>query len=179
MAAVVSALLVLLMAGSEQAGTQQWIAYHNTPTGLSLRYPPCLRLHEFDGRTLGLLDTDLVVDLVGDTKMNPGTVVLRFIVNRGLATPQIIASESRDIRGGAKSVTTMLLDGHEALVAVSCGRAACHWQVHILQPRKCTILSLLGGTDLHEADFPPHDGFFPLLSIIKTVHFQQGGERNQ
>ena len=68
-------------------------------------------------------------------------------------------------------LTPMQLDGHEVLVEVSCGRGACHWYVNLLQPRECTILSLLTGTDSDEALPPPHDGLFPLLSIIRTVHF--------
>jgi hypothetical protein len=123
-------------------------------------------------KEFGSPDAELIVDLVGDTAMNPGTVVLRFIVNRGVATPQTVAERSRIIREGCQSTTTMLLDGHQALVCVYSGRAATHWKAEVLYPRECTILTLLAGADSDEASPPPHDGTFPLLSIIKTLHFE-------
>jgi hypothetical protein len=47
--------------------------------------------------------------------------------------------------------------------------AFCGWQVTILQPRECSIFPLGSSDDA----FPPlHDGNFPLLSIIETVHFE-------
>jgi hypothetical protein len=158
--------------GGNPVSTQNWIFYHNTATGISFRYPPSLRIQERNVQEFGLPDAELIVDLVGDTAMNPGTVVLRFIVNRGVATPQTVAERSRIIRKGCQSTTTMLLDGHQALVCVYSGRAATHWKVEVLYPRECTILTLLAGADSDEASPPPHDGTFPLLSIIKTLHFE-------
>jgi len=164
---------------TETAASADWVAYRDARTGLSFRYPRSLRVHERDPREFGLPDAEVIVDLLGDTTVNPGTIVLRFIVNRGETTPEMAAAKSRSIReklSGEKdpreSVTFMQLDGHEALVGVGCGRAACHWGVNILQPRECTILSLLAGADSNEALPPPHDGLFPLLTIIQSVHFE-------
>ncbi len=168
------ALLVTLAAGAADGpvGTHDWILYRNTATGISFRHPRSLRVHERDPREFGLRDAELIVELVGDTKLNPGAIVLRFIVNRGQATPETIVQRSKSLRGWCKSVSLMRLDGHQALVCVWCGRAACHWTVEVLQARQCTILSLLGGADSDEAAPPPHDGIFPLLSIIQTLHFE-------
>jgi hypothetical protein len=169
-------VVMALTAGTvgNHVSTQNWILYHNVATGISFRYPPSLRIHERNVQEFGLPDAELIVDLVGETEMNPGTVVLRFIVNRGVATPQTVAERSRIIRKGCQSTTTMLLDGHRALVCVSTvGRAALpRWSVAVLYPRECTILSLLAGADADEANPPPHDGTFPLLSIVKTLHFE-------
>lgn len=155
-----------------------WDSYHNPVTGLSFRYPPSLRIQERDPRSFGLPDAEEITELVGDTKVNPGTVVLRFIVNRGEMTPETAAAKVRTIReryatdtDPRESLETLQLDGHEALLVVGCGRAACHWSIRILQPHECTILSLLAGADSDEAVPPPHDGIFPLLSIIQSVHF--------
>jgi hypothetical protein len=166
-------LVMALTAGAagDHVSTQKWILYHHVPTGISFRYPPQLRIHERNVKEFGLPDAELIVDLVGDTEMNPGTVVLRFIVNRGVATPQTVAERSRIIREGCQSTTAMLLDGHQALVCVYSGRAATHWKVEVLYPRECTILTLLAGADSDEASPPLRDGVFPLLSIIKTLHF--------
>jgi hypothetical protein len=65
----------------------------------------------------------------------------------------------------------MMIDGHDALVCFSQGSAATNWSVDILEPRECTIVTLLGGADSGQAAPPPHDGEFPLLSIIRTVRF--------
>jgi hypothetical protein len=175
-----------ILAVADTANSTDWIAYHNTATGLSFRYPAYLRIHERDPRSFGLPEAEEITDLVGDTKVNPGTIVLRFIVNRGETTPETAAAKSRSIREAAssdpdsrESVTFMELDGHEAPVSVGCGRGACHWSVNILQPRECKILSMLAGADADEAVPPPRDGIFPLLSIIESVHFAAGnGSRN-
>lgn len=53
----------------------------------------------------------------------------------------------------------------------SSGRAAVGWSVEVLEPRECTIVTLLGGADYEQSLPPPHNGGFPLLSIIRTVHF--------
>jgi hypothetical protein len=167
-------LLMVLSAGTvrNHVSTQDWVLYRNAATGVAFRYPPSLRVHERDVQEFGLLDAELIVDLVGDTEMNPGTVVLRFIVHRGLATPQKVAARSRSLRGSCKSLTSMPINGHQALVCVYTGRAAIHWRLEVLDPRECTIVSELLGADSYEADPPPHDGTFPLLSIIKTLHFE-------
>ena len=167
-------LLMALSAGtySQHVSTQGWVLYRNAATGLTFRYPPSLRIQERNVQEFGLPDAEQIVDLVGDTEMNPGTVVLRFIVQRGMPTPQTVAARSRSLRKSCKSVTPMPIDGHQAFVCVYTGRAAIHWEIEVLEPRQCTILSLLAGADSYQADPPPHDGTFPILSIIKTVHFE-------
>ena len=166
--------------GGGAANPAEWVPYHNAATGLSFRYPASLRIRERDPRPFGLPDAEEITELLGDTKLNPGTVVLRFIVNRGETTPETATVKARAVReryasdtDSRESLTAMQLDGHEALVSVGCGARgpACHWGVNILQPRECLILSLLTGADFEEALPPPHDGLFPLLSIIRTVHF--------
>jgi len=165
--------------GGGAASPAEWVPYHNAATGLSFRYPRSLRVRERDPRPFRVPEGGEVTDLVGDTATNPDTTVLRFLVNPGEMTPEIAARRARGLRenhandtpNSRESLTPMQLDGHEALVEVSCGRGACHWYVNLLQPRECTILSLLVGTDSDEALSPPHDGLFPLLSIIRTVQF--------
>ncbi len=163
-----------------EARPAEWVSYHNSATGLSFRDPPSLRIRERDPRSFGLPDAEEITELVGDTKLNSGTVVLRFIVNRGETTPETAAAKARAVReryasdtDSRESLTTMQLDGHEAFVEVFCGARgpACHWSVHVLQPRDCLILTLLTGADFEEALPPPHDALFPLLSIVRTVLF--------
>ena len=165
-------LLALFAAANSQVATQGWVSYRSATTGLTFRYPPSLRVHQRDPQEFGLQDAELIVDLVGDTKLNPGTVVLRFIVNRGEATRRTMSQRLKLLRAGCRSLSYMYLDGHRVPVCVSCARGACHWSVEVLQPRECTILTLLGGADHDEGQPPPHDGIFPLLSIIETVHFE-------
>jgi len=173
MSATSLSLLIILAAAPANAhvDTQGWILYRNTATGISFRHPPSLRVHERDPQEFHLPDAELIVDLVGDTKANPGTVVLRFIVNRGEAPPRTVSQRSKFLRATSKSLSYMPLDGHQALVCIDCGRAACHWSVEVLQPRECTILTLLNDPVEDEVP-PPHDGIFPLLSIIQTLHFE-------
>jgi hypothetical protein len=166
----------LLLLGSAPAAvpvnTGGWPLFRDTLTGLTFRYPPSLRIRLRNPQDFGLLDAALIVDLVGDTAMNPETTVLRFIVDRGNPTAETTALKVRGFRSACRSLTTMTIDDHRAFVCVSCGRAACQWSVNILKPRRCTILTLLGGADSDWATPPPRDGIFPLLTIIKTLHFE-------
>jgi hypothetical protein len=66
----------------------------------------------------------------------------------------------------------MQVDGHEAIVSCGCGRAACDWSVLTLQPRECSIFPMDSVEGSYDSLLPPHDGEFPLLSIINTLHFQ-------
>jgi hypothetical protein len=164
------------------AHAAQWLSYRNAATGLSFRYPPSLRIHERDPKAFGLPDTEEITDLIGDTNGNPDTIALRFIVQRGETTPEMAAAKARSERAryatytdSRYSITTIELDGRDALVEVSCGARgpACHWSVNVLQPRDCAIFTMM--TEPIEDTFaPPHDGTFPLLSIIETVHLERG-----
>src|SRR5438034_8042866 len=165
--------------GGGAASAAEWVPYRNSATGLSFRYPRSLRIRERDPRPFGLPDAEEITDLLGATDADPDTIVLRFLVNRGTITPETAADKARAMRekyasedpDSRESLTAMQLDGHEALVTVDCGRGACQWSVRVLQPRECRILSQVGSASVEDALPPPHDGTFPLLSIIRTVHF--------
>lgn len=155
-----------------------WLNYHSPVSGLSFRYPPSLRIEERSPRSFGLPEAQEITDLVGDTPMNPGSVVLRFIVDRGRTNAELAARRitllKEQYSGSDKplrSATPIHVDGHEALVKVDCF-PTCRWSVNIFQPRNCTILSVLGGADAAYAEPPLRDdSAFPLLTIIETVHF--------
>ncbi|MGB9456184.1 MAG: hypothetical protein WCB12_09085 [Bryobacteraceae bacterium] len=174
---MIATTLILMVAcaataADSRVATDGWALYRSAATGLSFRHPPSLRVHERDPQEFGLQDAELIVDLIRDTKLNPGTVVLRFIVNRGGATPQTVSQRLKSLRMSCRSLSFVFVNGNRTPVCVSCGRAACHWTVDVLQPRECTILTLLAGSDADQAQPPPHDGILPLLSIIETVHFE-------
>lgn len=153
------------------AQTARWIQFHDPQTGLSFRYPPNLRIRHRDPGKFGLPAVQSIVELIGNTPLNPGTIVLRFLVKRG--TPSAAEQEKTRnlLRSVCKTTSSMMVHGHEAVVCVTRGSGAKRWSVEILGPRECTIVTLLGGADADQAAPPPHDGEFPLLSIIRTVHF--------
>lgn len=168
------ALILLLGCAEPICGNDQaagWIKFHDLETGLSFRYPADLRLRRRDPRKFGLPRMESIVDLVGDTRSNPGTTVLRFLVSRDHHAAKERVKRLEELRRACKKTKAMVVDGHKAVVCISIGRAAIHWSVEILEPRECTILTLLGGADYEQSLPPPHDGEFPLLSIIRTVHF--------
>jgi hypothetical protein len=126
----------------------------------------------------GLSPDLVIVDLVGDTPANR-SIALRFECSAGTTTPKQAADNIQKAFGQhasdpdpRDSLKAIYLDGHEALESVACGRAACFWRVSFLQPGRCDVFSLLGGADANDAARPPRDGTFPLLSILKTVHFE-------
>jgi hypothetical protein len=67
---------------------------------------------------------------------------------------------------------SMQIDGHEALVG---GPFNGPWSVNILQSRACEVFPMADGRDDAQ---PPHDGKFPLLSIVRTVHFESVPSRH-
>ena len=153
------------------AQTAGWAEFHDPQTGLSFRYPPNLRIRRRYPQKFNLPEVQSIVELVGNTKVNPETVVLRFMVKRGHTSAAEQEKRRKLLRSGCKSTSRMTIGGHQAIVCLSAGSAAERWSVEIMRPRECTILTLLGGADADQAAPPPHDGEFPLLSIIRTVHF--------
>jgi hypothetical protein len=167
------------------AAEGDWLVYRNTKDGLSFRYPPSMRVKERDPATFGYEEPfvpDVIVDLRGDGSNSRDLIVMRFICARGQKTPETAAARARALseshphedstgRVTTGAVGSMQIDGHEAIVTCGCGRAACQWSVVTLQPRECMIFPMDPG-DPNESRLPLHDGESPLLSIIKTVHFQ-------
>jgi len=161
------------------AAEGDWLVYRNAKTGLSFRYPPSMRIEERDPTKFGFEDIpDAIVDLrAADNFPIRDFIVMRFICARGEKTPEMAAARARALltaHPGKHESTpgSMELDGHEAIVHCFCGSAACAWRVITLQPRECTIFPMEPGGGFDDVLPPPHDGRFPLLSIINTVHFE-------
>lgn len=167
--------LVCTAAIPAAAQSSHWLQFHDPHTGLSFRYPPDLHVRERNPQNFGLPKVETIVDLIGNPKLNPGTVVLWFLVSRGFLSAKERAKRLKELRSGCKSTSFLRIAGHKAIVCVSTGRAAVGWSVEILHPRECMIVTLLGGAGYKQSLPPPHNGEFPLLSIIRTVHFT-GGE---
>lgn len=161
-----------------------WLQYRNSKDGLSFRYPPSMQVKGRDPRPLYLdVTPEVVVDLMGNEPNNPDITVIRFICYRGRKTPEAAASKARVLlkthptdnpsgRVNDGAIGTMQVDGHEAIISCSCGRAACSYTIYTLQPYSCRILPMVAGDGFGDNYPPPHDGMFPVLSIIRTVHFK-------
>jgi hypothetical protein len=151
-----------------------WLVYRNAGNGLSFRYPSSMQVKEQDPATFGY-DKPFVPDVIVDLRAH-GDVVMRFICGGREQTPQMAAAMLQRQREQAARehheayLRSMQIDGHEAILASVRGGGACSylWRVAILQPRGCDIFPL-GSSD--DSSPPLHDGHFPLLSIIETVHF--------
>lgn len=163
--------LLCLRHSSAAAQNEKWIQFQDAQTGLTFRYPPNLRIRWSGPHGFDLATVQSVVELIGDTRVNPGTVVLRFLIRRGRLTSSARAKKLELLRRGCKATSSLMIGGHKAVVCVSTWSAATRWSVEILEPRECTIVTLLGGADADQAVPPPHDGEFPLLSVMRTVHF--------
>ncbi len=142
-----------------------WLVYTNAKNGLSFRYPPSMRVEERDVASFHFdYPPEAIVDVLG-----PGTI-LRFICAAGVKAPEMAEATFRRFRKQSSEdespCSSMQIDGHEAFVG---GPFNGPWSVNILQPRACDIFPMAGSSD--DAP-PPHDGKFPLLSIVRTVHFE-------
>src|SRR5579863_7208348 len=58
----------------------EWKEYRNTVTGLTFKYPATMRARERSASEFGLAPGLVIIDVVGDTPMNPKSIVLRFEV---------------------------------------------------------------------------------------------------
>lgn len=166
------------------AAEADWLSYRNPINGLAFLYPPSMRVEERNPATFHFdVAPEVIVDLKGNEPNNPNVTVMRFICAAGRKTPEMAAGKARALLktrpestpGGSVAngaIGAMQIDGHEAIVSCGCGRAACHYGIVTLQPYECRILPMVTGDGFADNDPPPHDGEFPLLSIIKTVHFE-------
>lgn len=161
-----------------------WLTYRSPKNGLTFRYPESMWVKELDPTSFHLdVVPELVLDIKANESNNPDSTILRFICARGRETPEMASSDARALlktrphenpsgRVDEGAIGTMQVDGHEAVVSCSCGRAACHYRVLTLQPYECKILPTVSKGDIRDNLPPPHDGDFPILSIINTVHFE-------
>jgi hypothetical protein len=154
-------------------GVSDWVLYENHEVGLTFRHPSGLRVREGGEAVRAGIDAEAVIEVVSG---QPATIVLRFIIEPFKSDPsQPRALES--LRRGCRSYSDLIIDGRRGLVCVRCGRAACSWSVHLAQPLHCWILSLTREANLGRNPPAPHDGRFPILSILRTVHFDSGLRR--
>lgn len=170
------------------AAASDWPSYRSPKNGLSFRYPPSMQVKELDPALFHFdVVPAVVVDLKGNRPNNPNITVMRFICARGGKTPEMAASKASSLlkthpgenpsgRVDKGAVGAMQVDGHEAIVSCGCGRAACHYAVLILQPYECQVLPMVPQEGSADNLPPPHDGEFPLLSIINTVHFESAAK---
>jgi hypothetical protein len=151
-----------------------WLVYTNPKNSLSFSYPPSMRVEERDPATFHMdYPPQVIVDVVGYS-VGPDAI-LRFICGPGVKTPEMAAATlrrySKQSSEEERPCASIEIDGHEAFVG---GPFNGPWSVNILQPRECEIFPMAGNDDAQ----PPHDGKFPLLSIVRTVHFESVPSRH-
>ena len=129
------------------AADNEWLSYQNRITGLSFRYPPSLWVRERKTEEFPIPAVVAVIELLGRTDLDPDTIVLRFFVKDEHPKPGLRISgppprSLRDLRRGCVSWSYLVIDEHNSVVCVTCGRAACSWTVEMLYPRQCSIISM-------------------------------------
>ena len=165
------------------AAQKDWLLYQNHRTGLSFRYPSTMRIEERDPTTFHFdVVPTVIVDLKGDEPNDPNITPLRIICAEGRKTAEAAGAKARALlrthpeenssgRVADGAIGTIQVDGHEAVLSCGCGRAACQYSIQTLQPYECQIFPMVSGEGFFDNYPPPHDGTFPILSIIKTIHF--------
>ena len=151
------------------AAEGDWLTYRTAKDGLSFRYPRSMQVEDRDPTGFGYdkaHDPEVVVDLQAH-----GSIIMRFICEPGERTPEMAATMLRRIRQQASekdsALTTMQIDSHGAILG---GPKRGPWSIALLQPRACDVFPMDPPDDDRRP--PPHDGQYPLLSIIETVHFE-------
>ncbi len=158
-----------ILVGSASGAAPNWISYENPKVGLAFRYPSDLRVREAPEEIRREVGAESIIEI---TSGRPATVVVRFIVR---PTRIWQAPDLSSLGRGCRSSSALEIDGYQGLVCVTCGRAACSWTIHMVKPTHLAILSLAREANLGRTPPAPHDGRFPILSIIRTLHFIPGG----
>jgi hypothetical protein len=174
---IVAVLYSSFVEPSALCGDSDWVSYENRKVGLTFRHPPELWTREAPDYIRAGLDARAVIELVGKTELNPDTIVLRFIIDPFKGPP--FKSDSAGAsdylareRTGCKSSSDLTIDGHRALNCVSCGRGSCSWTVMLAEPVRCNILTFADSETFGKRTaMRPHDSRFPILSILRTLHF--------
>jgi hypothetical protein len=131
-----------------------------------------MRVEESDPATFHFdYPPQVIVDVVG-----PGTG-LRFMCAADVKSAEMLQRLGQPSSEDRTACGSMRVDGHEAIVG---GHDFGQWSVTILQPRVCEIFPTASGAgaDLSDDAPPPHDAKFPLLSIVRTVHFESVPSRH-
>jgi len=174
---IAAALCSPFTAPSASAADSDWVVYENPNIRLTFRHPPGLWTREAPDQIRAGLGAAAVIELVGKTELDPATIVLRFVIDP-FKDPQFSSDVTRtgdDLaheRIGCSSYSYLTIDGHQALNCVTCGRAACSWTVMLAKPIRCRILSFEDRKTFGKRTaMRPHDGRFPILSILRSIRF--------
>lgn len=164
--------------GARDQEKSGWLLYRDQD-GLSFRYPASLSVKvkpvTIEQQTKQPVDYHWAKEVIiyGDTPVNPHSAVLIFRHLDGKAAQASGALRLGELQQSCDKVTRLEMKGTIGYVCYTHGRAALHWGISILQPAKWDILSGLMGADYEEGMPQPHDGMFPILSILKTVSVQR------
>ncbi len=141
-----------------------WLTYTHPTVPFSFKHPPGLTVEPLDPSSFNIEGLVAAVDLMKDgPRSGP---ILRFMVSEPAGNPLAVSYDESFLRKVCKSYIAMKIGERKAVSCVTCGRAACHWTVHVLGPRQFSIMSFLPEEDGKSG---PTDGQFPLLTIIRSL----------
>lgn len=152
----------------------QWAEYTNPALGVSVRYPPdtlepVVTLHPGPGPNTrwssGFLD--LVARKVDPERAWLGRVkALRIAVNH---IPPPSQPVPMSLYRSQKGYREMKVGGRPAANAILCGRAACHWGVHVASASVEVSILTLDPDETGKSG--PDNARYPLRAIIDSIEF--------
>jgi outer membrane protein assembly factor BamB len=157
-----------------------WLSYHDDQSGLSFRYPPSMRVIKRSPQKISELRSYSTFpnNLVSITDLAEGDdFLLYFSLFDNLKPDELIYDYRKNHDSGCGFAYHLQIDGHRALACANC-TGVCRWDVHLYEPgRKCEIhvekpVKMDGKNVPPLSDGAYLDGDFPLLSIIRTVHYE-------
>jgi hypothetical protein len=139
-----------------------WVTYTHPTVPFSFRHPPALTVERRDS----LLLSEGLVAAVDVMDRNGSGPVLRFIVSEPAGNRLAVSYDETLLHKVCNSYQAMKIAERDAVSCVTCGRASCHWAVHVLGQRQFAIMSFLPE---EEGKAAPADGTFPLLTMIRSL----------
>lgn len=167
--------LIIQIADLQQASssfnTADWLIYRNDSYGFSFHYPKNLLVIQRNPEDFGIKNLVFALDI--REQENPKVIILRILLKvpetKSEDSPKIPLPDINFYKKVCKKYKEFRLDNRTAINCVTCGSAACHWQVHVLCPNNLfSILTLISDESMKDG---PEDGTYPILTIINTLCF--------
>jgi hypothetical protein len=144
-----------------------WLTYSNEKYGVQFRYPPNLELRILNPDT-GSIPTLRLHILLVDKSGGPYDFAVSLMVNEAMNDPMTYVPDKPFLKKVCRKYQERHYNGYEVIRCVTCGSAACSWNIYHLGKYVYHWMCCYNKTGYDEE---PTDSKYPVLSIIKSARY--------